>query len=933
MWASIVLPVVIKHCRRQGVVLAASLALLAGCTKPSPESLLASGKEHAAKNNPAAAAIQFKSALQLAPGLSEARLLLGKSLLAVGDVDGAVLELTKALEDTALTEQAMPLLSTALDQAGEHKRLVTKYGEVALKSPVAQATLKVNVAAAWGALGDKAKMESSIAAANTAVPDFGPAQLLRARLLASQGQYDAAALALVEGVVVRPDASPEAWQLRGELLSVAKRDFKGAEEAFRRALGVQKTYAQAHAALIAMRLHQNDISGAQRLAQDMRQALPKHPVTALVDAQLALVQKEPERARGLAQKLLSAFPDNQGILVLAGAVEAQMGATVQATAHFGKAVQVDPALDVARLNLAAAEISLGQYARALETLKPLLAATPPEAQALSLAGDAELKLGNAEAAERHYRRAAKMEPTNSRLQTVVAVMRLSRGETAAGLADLQAISEKSSDIHADEALFAARLQRREYEAALAALATMGKKRPNSATVQEMSGQVHLTRRDLAAARQAFEKAQATDPALFGAVAGLVSVDLLEDKAAEAIRRLEAYITSNPGNSVALVALAEFKSRQGGPILEVKKLFADAVSASPTTAEPRLRQIDFLLRKRLYKDAVTAAQSAVSVLPGNAQILEAAGLTQLQVGDFEQAANTFRRLASAVPTSPNPYMRLAEVYRASAQPDKAEVAISKALELSPDLPSAQAALIELLVSSDRRRNALEYIQRIKQAKPRQAVGYSLEASYHQRLRDGNASVAALREGLAKTNSPELAGRLYKQLVESRRIAEADQFAIEWMKQHPQDAAFEYLLAERSLVLGDFRLAEEKLRRVVIAAPNNAVALNNLAWVLVNNGGKGALGFAQRAADLAPDQPVLLDTLASALAAEQQMPRALEVQRRAVELAPDNANLKLNLAKLALRAGDKALAREELQRLHKLGTAFEGHAEVAKLLQGL
>ena len=438
---------------------------------------------------------------------------------------------------------------------------------------------------------------------------------------------------------------------------------------------------------------------------------------------------------------------------------------------------------------------------------------------------------------------------------------------------------------------------------------------------------------LAAARQAFEKAQATDRALFGAVAGLVSIDLLEDKAAEAIGRLEAYVTSNPGNSVALVALAELKSRQGGPILEVKKLFADAVSASPTTAEPRLRQIDFLLRKRLYKDAVTAAQNAVSVLPGNAQILEAAGLTQLQVGDFEQAANTFRRLASAVPTSPNPYMRLAEVYRASAQPDKAEVAISKALELSPDLPSAQAALIELLVSSDRRRNALEYIQRIKQAKPRQAVGYSLEASYHQRLRDGNASVAALREGLAKTNSPELAGRLYKQLVESRRIAEADQFAIEWMKQHPQDAAFEYLLAERSLVLGDFRLAEEKLRRVVIAAPNNAVALNNLAWVLVNNGGKGALGFAQRAADLAPDQPVLLDTLASALAAEQQMPRALEVQRRAVELAPDNANLKLNLAKLALRAGDKALAREELQRLHKLGTAFEGHAEVAKLLQGL
>lgn len=923
----------IEHNRRLIAVIAALVTLLAGgCTQSSPDSLIASGKEHSAKDNHKAAVIQFKAALQLAPGRADARVLLGKALLAAGELDGAVVELTKAMQDASLADEALPLLSTALLQSEDYKKLVNRYSDVALQNPVAQATLKTNIAVAWNALGDSAKREAALAAAASAVPNFGPAQLLRVRLLANKGQFDDA-LTLLDAVLADKSASPDAWQLRGEMLSIAKADFKGAEVAFRHALVARKTYAPAYASLIAIRLEQRDLQGAKRLFDDMRLVLPNHPVTAIVDAQLALLDQQPARARELVQRLLVVFPENQGILLLAGAIEAQLGAATQAAAYFGKALHIEPSLDVARRNLAATESRLGQHARALQTLKPLLTAASPKAETLSLAGDAELRMGNAEAAERYYLRAARLDPENSRLQTVTALMRMSRGDSAAGLAALQAISNASSDTYAEEALFAARLKRREYELALETLDAMAKKRPNSATVQELQGQVHLARRDLVAARQAFDRAHAIDSALFGAVSGLVTVDLLEGKYSEAIRRLEASVAANPGNSVALVALAELKARQGSPISEVKKLFADAVAASPTADEPRLRLIDFLLRRRQFKDALTAAQEAVTVLPANAQVLEAAGLAQMRVGDFEQAANTFRKLAAATPNSPGPYMRLAEVYTISGKPDKAETAVSKALELDPDMAPAQAALVELLVASNRRRDALEYIRRIKQAKPRQSVGYALEAAYHLRLRDTSASVTSLREGLTKTGSPELAGRLYKQLVDARRTVEADQFAAQWMKQHPEDAAFEYLLAERNIVAGDFRLAEERLRRVVAATPNNALALNNLAWLLVNSGGKGALGFAQRAIDISPDQPVLLDTLASALAAEKQLPQAIETQRRAVELAPDNAHLKLNLAKLALLAGDKGLARAELQTLQKLGADFDRQAEVTKLLGGL
>ena len=95
----------------------------------------------------------------------------------------------------------------------------------------------------------------------------------------------------------------------------------------------------------------------------------------------------------------------------------------------------------------------------------------------------------------------------------------------------------------------------------------------------------------------------------------------------------------------------------------------------------------------------------------------------------------------------------------------------------------------------------------------------------------------------------------------------------------------------------------------------------------------MGYAQRALDIAPDEPGLLDTLALALAADKQTAAALDVQKRAVEISPEDNRLRLGLARIALQAGDKDLARKELKRLDELGPTYSEQAEVKKLLQML
>ena len=95
----------------------------------------------------------------------------------------------------------------------------------------------------------------------------------------------------------------------------------------------------------------------------------------------------------------------------------------------------------------------------------------------------------------------------------------------------------------------------------------------------------------------------------------------------------------------------------------------------------------------------------------------------------------------------------------------------------------------------------------------------------------------------------------------------------------------------------------------------------------------MALAERAVKLAPDQPLLMDTLALSYAQENQLAKAVALQARVVALAPDTHDYRLNLAKMQLQAGDTAAARVELSRLVALGKAYAGQEEVARVLKSL
>jgi cellulose synthase operon protein C len=921
--------------------LAARLALLAlvvsalACSQESPDQLVARGTQLAGKGDHAGAMIHFKSALQQQADKGEARLGLGESMLATGQLEAAMVELAKAAEVPALAPRAVPVLAAALVEAGEYKRLVQQFGTRALGVPAADAGLQAELAKAYMGLGQVQRARDAVAAGLKLVPDHAESQLVGARMVAGGGNVPGA-IELTERVLKQHPGNPRAWLLKGELADLALGDTKAASTAFRKAIELAPRCIECHAGLISMHLRKRDFKAAREQNETLRAVAPGHAHVALVDAYLALSDGELERARDRAQALLKVYPDHPVILSVAAAVELRMGLSGQAVAYLSKALNINPRLDNVRLQLAEAELQLGRPEGALQTLAPLLSGKTAQPEALAVSGSAHLKLGDIEAAERAFSRAASNQPDNLRLRTSAALARLGIGDTSTGIVELRSISERTNELFADEALLAAHLRRREYEAALAVVDRMTAKGAEPAQMAELKSRVEMMRGNLPAAQALLDKARSLNPALFVAVGGLTNLDVMQGRIPQALERLRDFTQKQPDQMLGWMALAALTARHTQePLQVVKGLYEQAIKAAPNAKEPRLALVEYLWSKGRAKDALAVAQTAVAALPADPALLDMLGLAQLRAGEAEASMVTFRQLAGFLGESPQPYVRLAQAYVASNRRDQAEIALRKAIDLDPLFLPAQGALVDLLSTGNRSDEALKHVRRLRENRPSVPVGYALESIVLTRRGDLAGAAAVLRVGLEKAPDGDLAERLVSLHLQQSQLADAERVGLDRLKREPDDIGMEFLVSGVNIVQGKLKEAENRLRKVVARRPTHGMALNNLAAVIVKTGGSSAeaLALARRAVDQSPDSAAFLDTLATALAADGQLPAAVTAQRSAVEKAAENHDLRLRLAELAVQAGDKAQAKSELDKLAQLGPKFARQAEVERLRRGL
>jgi putative PEP-CTERM system TPR-repeat lipoprotein len=498
--------------------------------------------------------------------------------------------------------------------------------------------------------------------------------------------------------------------------------------------------------------------------------------------------------------------------------------------------------------------------------------------------------------------------------------------------ELEGISESSSATNADMALINLYTQRQLFSKALSAVAKLETKQPDKPIAANLRGQIELAQKDTAAARKSFERALALDPSYFAATANLAALDMREQKPEDAKKRFESLLAKDNKNVRASVALAQLAAIRGATKDEISTL-TKAVEANPGEVAPRMLLIDALLRSKDTKKALTAAQAAVAALPDNPELLGALGRTQQISGDANQAIATYNKLIALQPLSPQPHIRLAEAHVAKKDVLAAEQSLRKALDIAPDTLDAQRGLVLLLVSDQKYQEAVVVARTVQSQRPQEDVGFVLEGDVKAASKDWAAAISAYQSALEKSKSSGNAIKLHSAIQSSGKKDEASRFSENWLKNQPNDASFMAYLGSEALSRADFLSAEKYLLNALRVQPDNAIALNNLAWVTHRLGRQGALAYAEKANQLLPNQPNLMDTLATLLSARGEHEKAVALQRKAFELQPTDSSLRLNLAKILLAAGEKNDAKTELNALAKLGDKYPGASEVAALLKTL
>ena len=914
---------------------AATLAmalLVSACGSDSPDALLASAQDYLSRNDAPAAIIQLKNVLKDRPDSAKARLLLGQALQATGDIAGAETEFRKAQDLGAAPDEVVPQLAQALLLGKQFGKITTDYALLQLPSAPAQASLKTTVAIAWLRQGQEDKFRASIDEALKAKADHVPALIELVRASAQRGNIDEA-LAGLDKIPRQSSGADEAHKLRGDLLLYGKRDMDAAMVAYRDALQVNPSYLEGQAAVVQLLLLQGKTEAAAEALQRLAKAAPGKPQTLYLQAMLAYAKNDLKAAQEHAQKLVSLTPENFRALELAGMTELRLGANVQAEALLAKALQLEAGLPMARRGLVTAYVRQGRLDKAMSALPVDVERNDRDPGMMALAGQVYMLHGDVERAQRYFARASNLDPKDPAKRTSLAVSRLASGQGDAALGELQSIAASDDGVVADMALINALLQERKVDQALKAIDALEKKRPADVMPVFLRGRALLLKRDAVGARKAMERVLEIDPNYFPAVGVLAVLDNADKRPDDARARLEAAIKRQPGNVQAHLALVELRQANGADKTELATLLRKVVEAAPSSPLPRLLLAEHHLRHSEPKDALVVAQQAVSALPDNVQLLDVLGRAQSANGEHNQAQASFNRMAALQPQSSLPFLRMASANLIAGDRDAASQNLRKALEIEPKSLEAQQGQVSLAMAAQKPGDALAISRAVQKQRPKEQVGYMLEGEIHAAGKAWDKAADAFRAGLKQVASPELAVRLHDVLLSAAKKPEADRWAAEWSRTQPKDAAFPFYLGNRALTLNELPESLRQFERVVAIQPDNAAALNNLAWLKGQLGRDGALADAERANALAPNQPAFMDTWAMLLSSANQHERALEMQKKVVQLQPQVLEFKLNLAKIQIKAGNKDAARALLDELSAAGDRFSAQAEVDRLKKTL
>ncbi len=720
------------------------------------------------------------------------------------------------------------------------------------------------------------------------------------------------------GCVRDPNARKQKFVEQGDRY-FAQEKFPEALVTYGRALQIDPKSAPVHYKVAKCQLKLANWASAfqelQRTTDLDPQNLPAH----LDLGQLYLAGGRAPDAKDQAQLILKSNPQDHNAQILLSDADAQMGNLRDALLEASEAVKMSPDDATVYLNLASIQQRSSAYENAIANFLKAEALSPTSPSAAMALGGLYQAQKRWDDAEKAFRRAISIAPKNPAPRASLAAMYIVQGQQT--LAE-EVLREAKTDLREDPA--ASRMLGDYYLSlgnsakALAEFASISKDHPADLKIRESYIQLLILSHQIDEAAKLTDEILKKSPQYAGGLILNGQILLQKGKYQDALQTLQLAVKGDPANpfghyqlGMAFMALGNVNQAesQWRTAVEMLPTLTDAWVALGTSAAQRkdwtnLESIGVQLKK-------ISPQS-----PGGYLFHATARFNQ---GDPVSAEADLNQLVQGSPENPMGYARLGQLRTAQKRWNDAERYYQDALKRAPDYPDAIQGMVDLDLRREKPADALQFIQAQINRDPNNAALYFLQGqSYVQgkRLTDAERSFSHCVElDKQNLNGLILLGQVRQAQGHSAEAIASYQQAIAIA---PGNAGLYTTLGATYEGQGNWQEAQKAFQRALALEPEQALAANNLAYLMLEHGGNVnmALTLAQTARRGLPDVPNSADTLGWAYFQNGAYSVAVPLLEKAVKGAPSNAIYRYHLGATYQKLNDSERARTEFEKSIRL-----------------
>lgn len=461
--------------------------------------------------------------------------------------------------------------------------------------------------------------------------------------------------------------------------------------------------------------------------------------------------------------------------------------------------------------------------------------------------------------------------------------------------------------------------------------------PKESNFYSLRATSDLLKKDYTNAIKSYQKAIQLSPKDPRPHIGLATVYLQSGDNTQAKNSAKHALSIDNHSIPAYLVLAE-ATYQGNNPQDAESILITALNKAKGNSLQETNTADklityYILQKQPQK-ALTVAQNTLKHYPGNSLALSLLARSQINAKMTDQAIPTLEKLIRLDRKDARHRILLAKLLiNHSGKEQEILRLLDEATAIMPDDPQAQIQKTVILTQLKLFPKALQANKKVKKLAPESGLAEALEGNIYLAEKKPDLALAAFQKSYQIKPSAKALSAITKTMLAQGKQSEVISFLEQELKKDPNNLAAHFIVGNIYQQQHNIHNAEKHYLAILAKQPDNAIILNNLAWIYHQQNNPKALTLIEKAYKKAPDSPEIVDTYAAILIKQGNLTKGLELYRQASKLAPLNYNTQYRLAHAYALNGQNEQAIKTLKTITNSGQNFSEKAAALALLKKL